>query len=175
VVKENNWIDVRKELSDCSHRDLLGLIADLYDLSKDNKNFLETRFMPKDTSLNTYKKHIQRYLAPKEPWKDSENISIREAKKAISDYKKASSNPILLIDLMVYYVECGTNFSDEFGDMDEPYYSTLESMFDNAVKLMKKQDKADVIEFVERLEKVVGIARPFWVHFCYSLLLCTFF
>lgn len=161
IIKAKNWTTVRQKLSSCSERDLLGLISELYELSKENKNFLEARFLQDTSALDRYKAHIKRYLAPNEPWKASQQISIREAKKAISDYKKASANAIHLIDLMVYYVECGTDFSCEFGDMDETYYASLESMFDKAVTLMKKQALYNVEDFIRRLEVVVRKASSF--------------
>lgn len=161
ITKDKNWAAIRKKLAPCLERDLLGLIAELYELSKENKNFLKARFLQDTGALERYKAHIKRYLAPNEPWKPSQQISIREAKKAVSNYKNASSNLINLIDLMVYYVECGTNFSCEFGDMDETYYASLESMFDKAVALMKKQSTHEVEDFIRRLRVVVQKASSF--------------
>lgn len=161
IKKVKSWTAIRQKLASCSERDLLGIISELYELSRENKNFLEVRFLQDASALDRYKSHIKRYLAPHEPWKPSQQISIREAKKAISDYKKASSNAINLIDLMVYYVECGTDFSCEFGDMDETYYASLESMFDKAVTLMKKQDPYEVEDFIRRLESVIQNAKSF--------------
>ncbi len=98
---------------------------------------------------------LKRYIAPKEPWKSSQQISLKDAKKAISDYKKATSDTIGLIDLMVCYVEYGTDFLCEFGDMYEQYYCSLESVFDNALKLMKKFEREEIADFECRLRDVV--------------------
>ena len=49
-------------------------------------------------------------MAPDEPWKKSQQISIKNAKKAISDYKKATNNIFGIMDLMLFYVECGNDF-----------------------------------------------------------------
>lgn len=161
VTKSTNWASIRSKLAFCSERDLLGIISELYNLSKENKNFLEARFLQSVEALDRYKAHIKKYLAPNDPCKPSQQISIREAKKAVSDYKKASSNPINLIDLMVYYVECGTDFSCEFGDIDEPYYASLESMFEKAVALMQKQPAYDIEDFIRRLKVVIRKASSF--------------
>jgi hypothetical protein len=46
TIKANNkWLGVRKVLSNCSERDLIGLVADLYALSQSNKDFFEARFI----------------------------------------------------------------------------------------------------------------------------------
>ena len=85
--------------------------------------------------------------APSEPWKNNQQISLKDAKKAISDYKKATNDTISLIDLMVCYVEYGTEFLCEFGDIYEQYYYSLESVFSNALKLMKTFEYQEVISF----------------------------
>jgi DNA repair exonuclease SbcCD ATPase subunit len=129
--KSSNWLEIRRTLNKCSENDLLGLNAELYSLLKSNKDFLEARFLQDNQALERYKAQIKKYLAPNEPWKDSQQISIKNAKKVLSDYKKATSNKIGLIDLMVYYIECDTDFLCEFGDMYEQYYISLESVFDS--------------------------------------------
>lgn len=50
-------------------------------------------------------------------------------RKAISDYKKASGDEVGVLDIMVYYVEMGTKFTLEYGDIYEEFYDSLESMF----------------------------------------------
>lgn len=151
----NKWLDIRKTLSQCERRDLIGLIADLYALSKPNKDFLEARFIKNDEVLARYKSIIKKYIAPSEPWKNNQQISLKDAKKAISDYKKATNDTLGLIDLMVCYVEYGTDFLCEFGDMYEQYYCSLESVFSNALKLMKTFEYEDILSFEQRLQAVV--------------------
>ena len=122
AFKNSHWSDIRRILDHYSPRDFLGLIAEFYSLSKTNKDFLEARFLRNCQVLERYKLQIKRYLAPREPWKENQQISLKEAKKVLSDYKKATNDKIGLIDLMVYYVESGNDFLCEFGDMYEQYY-----------------------------------------------------
>lgn len=158
-AKNNTWAEIRKNLSKCSSSDLLGLVSDLYALSKANKDFLDARFLKDRQALERYKAQIKRYLAPSEPWKESQPIRLREAKKVISDYKKALNDPIDMIELMVYYVECGTDFLCEFGDMYEQYYISLESVFEKVLHLMKQQDESEISAFIFRLCTVVTKAN----------------
>lgn len=155
IKNTNQWLDIKKTLSKCSERDLLKLIADLYALSKSNKVFLEARFVKNDEVLARYKSIIKKCIAPHEPWKNNQQISIKDAKKVISDYKKATNDTIGLIELMVCYVEYGTDFLCEFGDMYEQYYYSLESVFSNALKLMKTFEYEEVAHFEKRLQVVV--------------------
>ena len=56
------------------------------------------------------------------------------AKKAISDFKKLSDSPLNNADIMLHYVENGVQFTDAYGDIDERFYTSMENMFDDAVK-----------------------------------------
>lgn len=84
IKNTNQWLDIRKTLFKCSEPDLLGLIADLYAFSNQNKDFLEARFIKNDQVLARYKSIINKvYCSPSEPWKNNQQISFKDAKKAI--------------------------------------------------------------------------------------------
>lgn len=83
-----NGLDIRKTLSKCSERDLIGLIADLYALSKPNKDFLEAHFIKNDEVLARYKSIIKKYIAPREPWKNNQQISLKDAKRLLMTIKR---------------------------------------------------------------------------------------
>jgi hypothetical protein len=157
-AKTTSWNDIRKILNRCSPGDLLSLIGEFYSLSKANKDFLEARFLRNNNALDRYKVQIKKYLAPNEPWKSNQQISLKDAKKILSDFKKATTDKIGLIELMVHYVECGTDFLCEFGDMYEQYYASLESVFDNALKVMKQFEAEEIQNFIDRLKTVVNKA-----------------
>lgn len=154
VKKWKNWSTIKKAIEKLNTEDLCNLAGEFALLSKENKNFLEARFLTYSTvSLNEYKKQIKDYLALEDPC--NKIISIREAKKALRDYKQATDNKRGLIELMVYYVECGNNFTCAFGDMDMPYYDSLISVFENVLKLTKQQDIDEMEPFIERLHDIV--------------------
>ena len=57
-----------------------------------------------------------------------------KAKKAITDYKKASGTADGLAELMVFYCERASGFSCDVGLDDEAYLSALVRMFEQALK-----------------------------------------
>jgi len=56
------------------------------------------------------------------------------AKKAISNFKKTAVTPLLVADLMLFYVEMGVSFTQQYGDIDEAFYMSIESMYEKALK-----------------------------------------
>ena len=41
---------------------------------------------------------------------------------------------------MLYYVECGVEFTNLYGDIDERFYSSLESMFADFVMILNSME-----------------------------------
>lgn len=152
--KNSPWLEIRKKLNNCSETDLKGMLGELYALSKTNKNFLDARFLTDKTVLKRYEADIQKYISPYEPWKSTQQISIKDAKKVLSDYKKATNDKRGLIHLMIHYVECGTHFLCAFGDMYAQYYNSLLSVFENAITLMKTFPNEDIQDFIDRLRGI---------------------
>ena len=89
---------------------LLDLIRSLYSAPKDNQIFLHSRFGLGGNVLEPYKKVIDRCL-----WPDvlrNQDISVSQAKRAISDYKKAVGDPEGVAELMVFHCEQAAGFCD---------------------------------------------------------------
>jgi hypothetical protein len=99
--KSSPWLALKEILSDLSQTELISVIGELYALEKTrNKDFLDARFRDSKEVLERYKVYIQIYLAPTEPWKKNQQVSISGAKKVIADYKKATNDEIGVIDLI---------------------------------------------------------------------------
>lgn len=149
-----SWKDIKPVLAEFNTAQLRGLLKDLYQFSDENKAFFHSRFLSgqeENAYLKPYKVRIQKAVCPKEPWKQDQQLSL--GRKAVSEFKKANGNLRDTLTLMLYYVECGNDFTLAFGDIDEPFYSSMESMFSNIVKtLIKHKDEALAAEFMPKLE-----------------------
>ena len=149
-----NWSEVKSAIKDFPNNALLDIIADLYRLSKDNQQFIHTRYLSANDTLESYKEIIRKAFPVIKT--GNERISLASGRKAIGNFKKASGAKELLLDLMIYYVECGTQFTLDYGDIDEPFYNSLGSMFYDVVELLKKeQNEYLTSSFLPRLQKLV--------------------
>ncbi|GBE00930.1 hypothetical protein BMS3Abin08_00354 [bacterium BMS3Abin08] len=155
-----------KILVDKEKSELLKLIADLYSHSAENKSFIHSRYSVGGQTLEPYRSIISESLYPDVYKKQPIRLSI--GKKAISDYFKATKDKAGRLELMVRYLETGNKFTVEFGDIDEQFYSSLESMFERILAVLRKQS-ADVQEkYFSRLEDVVSSARNIgWGYYDY--------
>ncbi len=69
---------------------------------------------------------------------------------------------------MLFYVETGVKFTNDFGDIDEGFYSSMETTYVAALTLMRKESLLD--KFADRAGKVVsdtsGIGWGFHDYLC---------
>src|SRR5215831_12323567 len=110
-----------------------------------------------ETNTIGYKAIIRQSLYPDGTY--DEPIQLARARKAISDYKKATKNACGTLELMVYYVECGTQCSVDFGDIDAWFYESLESMFRQVIQTLQHSDHDTLDRFLPRLDAIVRQAR----------------
>ncbi len=147
-----SWNSVKARLADLDHTCLLGLVQDLYAASKDNQAFLHARLHLGEDVLKPYKAAIDRWL-----WPDvfkNQDTSVAKAKKAITDYKKASGTADGLAELMVFYCERASGFSCDVGLDDEAYLSALVRMFEQALKAVATLPETQRPALWMRLERV---------------------
>ena len=146
------WTDVKERLADFDRTALLGLIQSLYSAHKDNQTFLHSRFGLGEDVLEPYKKIIDRWL-----WPDvlrNQDTSVSQAKRAISDYKKAVGDPEGLAELMVFYCERSAGFSSDIASDDEGYFNALVRMFEQSLKTVNALSVERRDDFLTRLDGV---------------------
>ena len=61
---------------------------------------------------------------------------------------------------MLFYVEQGVLFTNEYGDIDEPFYNSMESMFESALALIAQHDLHD--DYGARCQHIVSTAPEGW-------------
>ena len=149
--KSSGWAAIRPQLKGWSHAALLALIKDLYDSSADNRDFLLARFHAEEAGGAALEKYRTRIVEQFFPKKGEAKLRLGEARKAIRDYQKATGNTIGTIDLMLAYVEDGTEFTRLYGDINSAYYNSLASVLGEMVPLLMDQDAAVYHTFRERI------------------------
>ncbi|MCX6246081.1 MAG: DUF6155 family protein [Bacteroidetes bacterium] len=142
--------DLKKKLKELDHKDLIDLIINLYQVNKSVKEQLDFHFMRHENEiLLIYKKKVLEAFYPKH----GDQFHLKIGKQAISDFKKLKPNSNPLIDLEMYYVECGVRFTMEYGDINENFYNSVAKVYLEAMKLIDTYNLYG--EFRERAFKVV--------------------
>lgn len=154
------WSEIKKKLDGFDKVGLVALIKDLYNSSSDNKSFLSARFADQASNkaiLEDYKERITVQFFPR---RGLGKLDLREAKRAISEYSKATSDTRGKLELMLTYIESGVNFIQSYGDGPESLYDSMLSLLQDAVKIFQSPEGVDLyIEFKRRLNILAGMAE----------------
>ncbi len=150
------WQKVKIILFDKDKTELIKLIADLCSLNSANKKFIYTKYSLINP-IESYKEIIKQSLYP--DIGRNMRLSLSKAKKAIGDYKKATNDSMGALELMVYYVECGNQFTVDYGDVDEQFYYSIESMFVKIIEMLPQFDKNIIDSCLLRLGSLTEKAK----------------
>lgn len=146
---------VSRLLRDMKLTELRRLVIDLCDRSAENRSFVEARLGAPGHNLASFKRRIEQALYP-DPM-SSKRISLVAARKAVSDYQRAAGDSHGVLDLMLYYVECGTEEVLDLG-MDDRFCASLEAMFDRALEQLKRSDSETIEACLPRFRALVSRA-----------------
>jgi len=151
--------DLTKKLRNLNNDELYSIIIDFTKLRKDNLEWLQAKLNGEDgisETLDLFKKKIVLALR-------FESINLSEAKKFITDFKKISKKPEFILELMIFYVEKGTDLENESGGMYEGFYDSRESVFEKIIKILNANPQLIPL-FKKRLSKIVEICNKGWGH-----------
>ena len=154
--KTLSWIDVKRKIKRFNADQLIDLIGDLYRLSANNKEFFHTRFTLSEDPLESYKRIIQDAIHPY--LEENETLDIGLAEDAIERYSKAIDDVKGETELMIFFVECGNNFTLSYGDIDDDFYDALLSMYEKSILNVAELTPKDQEVFKERLYQIMDSA-----------------
>ena len=157
--KSRGWQSVRQQFNDWSKPGLIALVKDLYEASPDNRDFLHARFQATengDAALEPYRRKIVEQFFPARGFG---KLKLAEARKAIRDYRKATGNLAGTIDLMLTYVENGTEFTQQFGGINEAFYNSMESVLNEMAQLLMREGREWYPRFRERVQRLTTLAN----------------
>jgi hypothetical protein len=155
-IRKSQWSDIHRRLLLLGNKELIAQIKDLYTISDQNRRFLESRFAQGQEQVQTvladYKQEII-YCFFGERGISDDLPKLRVARRLIRDYRKATQDTVGTLDLMLHYVETGTEFTNTYGDINEPFYNSLESVLvDFCEGIFKSPDpKQAYAKFYKRL------------------------
>ena len=156
--KSAGWQNIRRQLDDWSKPAMIALVKDLHDASPDNRDFILARFQAEDDAGAALEKYRHKIVEQFFPARGDGKLKLAEARKAIRDYRKATGNLTGTIDLMLTYVENGTEFSREFGYPVESFYNSLESVLNEMAQLLMREGTELYPRFRERIRRLATLA-----------------
>ena len=151
VMKEISLKNLKEYLKQRSKEDLINEISGLFTRFEYVKDYYQAKLGQNDAQvLQKYKDIIKGEFFPTRGFGKA-RLSV--ARKAISDYQKMSPTSEGLADIMIFFVEMGVKFTNAYGDINEPFYNSMESMYERAIKFITDHGIQDM--FKTRCIKIV--------------------
>jgi hypothetical protein len=137
-LTKTSWSQVKAQIKRWDKAQLTGLIQDLFDYSQANRDSLAARLLREsigEQAIAPYLKRIELafYRKSGEP---ANRLNLKDARAAIRDYQRATSDATGTLELMLAHVETGTTFTCDFGDINEAFYDSLCSTLHDMKKLL---------------------------------------
>jgi len=156
--KHGGWSTVRQKLTTWDKPALLALLKDLYEVAAENRDFIHARCQTSEGSGEALEKYREKIVEQFFPPRGDGKLKLGEARKAIRDYRKATGNIPGTAELLMTYVENGTQFTQEYGDIDERFYNSVESVLEELAVLLSGKAREIYPQFRERLARVEQMA-----------------
>ncbi len=145
------WSQIKARIKHWDKAQLMGLIQDLFKHSQDNRDFLAARLLRDsigDQVLEPYLNRIEGAFYDKRGW-PAKRLDLKDARSAIREYQRATSDPAGTLELMLAHVETGTQFTREFGDINEAFYDSLCTTLHEIKKLLDSEEGRSLYEQVQ--------------------------
>ncbi len=157
-----NLTALKQYLKNSSKEELISDISELFKRFDSVKDYYQIKLSPQEeTEVRAkYKKIIENQFFPTG---GIGKAKLSVAKKAVTDYKKIGDTPVGVADIMLFYVEQGVNFTNAYGDIDEPFYNSMESMYEKVVEWIVRYEIQDIFKArcVKIVEETSGIGWGF--------------
>jgi hypothetical protein len=155
--------ELRKHLQGLTQEQLINHLLHLGESFKDVQAYLQNVAHPADdeTVRARYRQIIQNEFFPAH---GLGHARLAVARKAVTDYRKVAASADGAADLMLAYVEAGVQFTRTYGDMDEPFYRSMERMYASALEWIVTHGLEDA--FRPRAAAVVAATTGmgWWFH-----------
>ena len=128
--------DLKKQLNSMKKNELTALVCKLYKASKQAQSLIDVELCgdsAEEQLVTECKKKIHAAFF-------GSRLSLKNARTVISDFKKVSKSRENVAELMLHYVECGVEYTSMYGDINEAFYYSIESMFSDFVRVLNGLD-----------------------------------
>ena len=143
-MKEISLKNLKEYLKQRSKEELINEISGLFTKFEYVKDYYQTKLGQNDVQvLQKYKDIIEDEFFPTRGFGKA-RLSV--ARKAVSDYQKVSGSKESLADIMIFFVEMGVQYTNSYGDINESFYNSMESMYARAIKFITEHKLQKMFE-----------------------------
>jgi hypothetical protein len=156
-TQRKKWSDVKARLEALDRKALVSLLGDLYDASVVNRRFLHSRLTPGSRAIEEYRRLVADAIYP-DPF-SKRRVSVRDAAAAIIEYRRSTDDAAGTVDLMLTFLEAGTEQAADLGYGDDAYFNALQIRLDAVAKEFDSMPTDARAKVRARLGRIQGRAQ----------------
>ncbi|WP_251865318.1 hypothetical protein [Enterococcus malodoratus] len=161
---------LREKLREADDEQLRELICQLYKHSEVSQQIVDSRFLGDDYGLRLAKATKQKLDQAFFP-RGKIDYSLDQAKELLRHFRKSCLNQRALIDVELYFVECGLDFAGIFGESDELVKDLLITNYASAVARILEDDSQIYFHlYFSRCNQIIDTAKEFTSEFSQNML-----
>lgn len=172
--KEMTQKILKEKLKELDRKDLEKMICNMYKECVAAEQFINVVLLGDeyiDRLLAEYKEKLNKIFFPKDIVRSG--FSLRQAKSILKMFKNVCQDPIAVAEMSLYFAECGAEFTNMYGDIDDAFYDALGDALEAAVDEAEinqdfYQENKPRFENIERLIDVLGWGMDEFVDELYS-------
>ena len=146
------WTDLKAILRTYDQQGLIELVRDLYRANDANRRFLHGRLSPSPSLVEEHRQLIADAVYP-DPF-SHRPVRLRAASDAIAQYERSTGDEVGKVDLLLTFLEAGTEQAVELGYGDDPYFAALARKVAQVVKSWPGLPSTSRAELAVRLRAV---------------------
>ena len=131
-TRRKKWSEVKARLEALDRKGLVSLLGDLYNANVANRRFLHSRLTPGTRAVEEYRRLVADAIYP-DPF-SKRRVSVRDAAAAIVEYRRSTGDASGTVDLMLTFVEAGTEQAADLGYGDEASFDALQIRLEAVAK-----------------------------------------
>ena len=161
---------LRERLQEADEKQLSELICQIYKHSEVAQQIVDSRFLGDDYGMRfaeTTKKKIEQAFFPH----GKIDRSLKQAKELLRHFRKSCQNQRALIEVELFFVECGLDFIGIFGESDEGMKELLITNYASAVaRILEDDSQIYFHHYFAKCNQIVDAARGFTSAFSQDML-----
>lgn len=157
MKKEMTLTELKRNLSNIDETEIKKLLCNIYKNSEIAEKMINVFILGSDYEeklLDQYKEKMYKVFFPNDIMRAG--FSLSWAKSLIGEFKKICTEKEYILDLQLYYVECGTDFTNTFGDIDMKFYDSMCSVYHTVIQAVNNHEDDHLYQqFEGRLYSIV--------------------
>lgn len=155
MKKQMTQTELKKKLGGLEKQELVQIVCELYkkfDNVEQNVNYKILGDEYSKKLLGQYQEQIYKIFFPKSM---NAGFSLTKARSYIKEFKKVCDLLELQLELKLYFVECGVEFTNMYGDIDARFYDVVCSEYDDVIKGINQDEKLYLL-WKDRIANIIS-------------------